>query len=260
MEKGKNCYITAPYTDGSTFGYVFDGCKIVGSPTDKFDFGRSWGGTAMCAFLNTILDENAAKNISSTRWSTGGMNVVAKNFWEYNTLNEAGKVISPAENTVKFTKDKEVNEYNTIMTSEKAAGYALDKVFTDWAPAELAAQKAGTTPVVANNQLSWNGDAQMYLVEKEGEFFAMTTEKILSIDDTNSKYAVRAANEMGGFGEPSSITTGISQLPSSIVEKTVSTTIYSVDGAQLSAPQKGVNIVVKTLADGSKKTSKVIVK
>ena len=42
LEPGKNSYITAPYTDGSNFGYVFDGCKIVGSPTDKFDLGRSW--------------------------------------------------------------------------------------------------------------------------------------------------------------------------------------------------------------------------
>ena len=258
LEPGKNSYITASYTDGSNFGYVFDGCKIVGSPTDKFDFGRSWGGTAMCAFLNTILDANAAKNISANRWNANGMNVVAKNFWEYNTVDESGKVISPAENVVKFTKDKEVNEYNTIMTAEKAAGYALDKVFANWTPADLAAQKNGITSAVSNNQLTWNGDAQMYLVEKDGEFFAMTTEKSLNINDANSKYAVRAANEMGGFNQPSSVTTGIDKLVSTDEAKTVATAIYTADGTQLSAPQKGINIVVKTLSDGSKKTSKVI--
>lgn len=104
LEPGKGSYITAPYTDGTDYGYVFDGCKIVGSATDSFTFGRSWGGTAKCAFLNTILDKNAAANIASTRWTTGGMNVVAKNFFEYNTVDENGKVISPAENIVKFTR------------------------------------------------------------------------------------------------------------------------------------------------------------
>lgn len=104
LEPGKGSYITAPYTDGTDYGYVFDGCKIVGSATDSFTFGRSWGGTAKCAFLNTILDKNAAANIASTRWTTDGMNVVAKNFFEYNTVDENGKVISPAENIVKFTR------------------------------------------------------------------------------------------------------------------------------------------------------------
>lgn len=260
LEPGKNSYITAPYTDGSNFGYVFDGCKIVGSPTDKFDLGRSWGGTAMCAFLNTTLDANAAKNISAARWCTGGMNVIAKNFWEYNTMDETGKVTSPAENVVKFTKDKEVNEYNTILTADKAADYALDKVFTDWTPAELAAQKANITPTVANNQLTWEGDAQMYIVEKDGKFFTLTSEKNLAIDDATSKYTVLAANEMGGFGQSSSITTGIGKLFTSDNSEAIATAIYAVDGTQLSAPQKGINIVVNTLADGSKKTSKVIMK
>ncbi len=261
LEQGKNSYITAPYTDGSNFGYVFDGCKIVGSPTDKFDFGRSWGGTAMCAFLNTTLDANAAKNISATRWSAGGMNVIAKNFWEYNTLDETGKVISPKENTVKFTKDKEVNEYNTIMTAEKAANYTLDKVFTDWTPAELAAQKAVITPTVANNQLTWEGDAQMYIVEKDGKFFALTAENSLTIDDTNSKYAVRAANEMGGLGEATVATTSTGIENVTATDGNVLTTqIYTTDGIQVSQLQQGINIVVKTMADGSKKTSKVVIK
>ena len=259
LEPGKNSYITASYTDGTKYGYVFDGCKIVGTEKDSFTFGRSWGGTANCAFLNTILDANAAKNIASTRWNPGGMNVVAKNFWEYNTMDEAGKVISPAENTVKFTKDKEVSEYNTIMTAEKASEFALDKVFTNWAPAELSAQKTVSTASVENGKLTWNGDAQMYIVLKDGKFFAMTSNKSFDINGETGTWTVRAANEMGGFGTASSTSTGIAGINAneSNVTKTV---LYSIDGSQLSSLQKGVNIIVKTLADGSKKTSKVIVK
>lgn len=260
LEPGKGSYITAPYTDGSDYGYVFDGCKIVGSATDSFTFGRSWGGTAKCAFLNTILDKNAAANIASTRWTTGGMNVVAKNFFEYNTVDENGKVISPAENIVKFTKDKEVSEYNTIITAEKAAEFSLDKVFNNWKPADLAAQKSATAATESNGKLAWEGDAQMYIVLKDGKFFAMTTEKSLDIAGATGSWSVRAANEMGGFGMITSIVTGIKNIASAKDAATVSTAIFSISGTQQNSLQKGINIVVKTLADGSKKTEKVIMK
>ena len=260
LEPGKGSYITAPYTDGTDYGYVFDGCKIVGSATDSFTFGRSWGGTAKCAFLNTILDKNAAANIASTRWTTGGMNVVAKNFFEYNTVDENGKVISPAENIVKFTTDKEVSEYNTIITAEKAAEFSLDKVFSNWKPAELAAQKSASAATESNGKLAWEGDAKMYIVLKDGKFFAMTTEKSLDLAGATGSWSVRAANEMGGFGQMTSIITGIKNIASAKDAATVSTAIFSVSGAQQNSLQKGINIVVKTLADGSKKTEKVIMK
>lgn len=260
LEPGKGSYITAPYTDGTDYGYVFDGCKIVGSATDSFTFGRSWGGTAKCAFLNTILDKNAAANIASTRWTTDGMNVVAKNFFEYNTVDENGKVISPAENIVKFTKDKEVSEYNTIITAEKAAEFTLDAVFGDWKPANLSAQAAATAATLDNDKLSWTGDAQMYLVAKDGKFFALTTEKSVNLNGEKGTFTVRAANQMGGFGATTnSVSTGIRNITSATAA-VIKTAIYAADGTQLSNLQKGINIIVKTLADGSKKTSKVIVK
>lgn len=260
LEPGKGSYITAPYTDGTDYGYVFDGCKIVGSATDSFTFGRSWGGTAKCAFLNTILEKNAAANIASTRWTTDGMNVVAKNFFEYNTVDENGKVIFPAENIVKFTKDKEVSEYNTIITAEKAAEFNLNKVFTNWKPADLAFQTTATAATLGNDKLSWTGDAQMYLVAKDGKFFALTTEKSVNLNGEKGTFTVRAANQMGGFGATTnSVSTGIRNITSATAA-VIKTAIYAADGTQLSNLQKGINIIVKTLADGSKKTSKVIVK
>lgn len=258
LEAGKAAYITAPYTNGSNYGYVFDGCKVIGTPNSSFTFGRSWNGTAKCAFLNTILDKTAAAKIASTRWTPACMNVIAKNLYEYNTTDEDGKVISPAENKVKFTLNTEVNEYNTILTSAQAAEYTLDKVFTDWTPAALASQKDPIAAKVANGKLTWTGNANMYMVEKNGEFAALTTETEYTIDDASAKYEVRAANEMGGFGLSESTATGIDKVISS--DDAVKTVIYSVDGMQLSHLQKGINILVKSFADGSKKTSKVIVK
>lgn len=258
LEAGKAAYITAPYTNGSNYGYVFDGCKVIGTPNSSFTFGRSWNGTAKCAFLNTILDKTAAAKIASTRWTPACMNVIAKNLYEYNTTDEDGKVISPAENKVTFTLNTDVNEYNTILTSAQAAEYTLDKVFTNWTPAALASQKDPIAAKVANGKLTWTGNANMYMVEKNGEFAALTNETEYTIDDASAKYEVRAANEMGGFGLSESTATGIDKVISS--DDTVKTVIYSVDGMQLRHLQKGINILVKTFADGSKKTSKVIVK
>ena len=258
LEAGKAAYITAPYTNGSNYGYVFDGCKVIGTPNSSFTFGRSWNGTAKCAFLNTILDKTAAAKIASTRWTPACMNVIAKNLYEYNTTDEDGKVISPAENKVKFTLNTEVNEYNTILTSAQAAEYTLDKVFTNWTPAALASQKDPIAAKVANGKLTWTGDADMYMIEKNGEFTALTSETSYDIDDASAKYEVRAANEMGGFGLSESTATGIDKVISS--DDAIKTVIYSVDGMQLSHLQKGINILVKTFADGSKKTCKVIVK
>ena len=258
LEAGKAAYITAPYTNGSNYGYVFDGCKVIGTPNSSFTFGRSWNGTAKCAFLNTILDKTAAAKIASTRWTPACMNVIAKNLYEYNTTDEDGKVISPAENKVKFTLNTDVNEYNTILTSAQAAEYTLDKVFTNWTPAALASQKDPIAAKVANGKLTWTGDADMYMIEKNGEFTALTSETSYDIDDASAKYEVRAANEMGGFGLSESTATGIDKVISS--DDAIKTVIYSVDGMQLSHLQKGINILVKTFADGSKKTSKVIVR
>lgn len=262
LEPGKGAYITASYTDGSNYGYVFDGCKVIGTEKDNFTFGRSWGGQARCAFLNTILDQNAAKNIAATRWTTDGMNVVAKNLYEYNTLDENGSMISPAENKVHFTLKKdgkiaEESEYNTIMTADAAANYTLAKVFTDWQPAELAAQLPAITAQVVDGKLTWTGDAKMYIVEKNGEFFALTSKKSIAVDDAKVSYAVRAANEMGGFGVASSASTGIQDIAAEASE-IAKTEYYTLDGRKLSAPQPGINIRKISYQDGKVKTDKII--
>ena len=263
LEPGKLSHITAPYTDGTNYGYVFDGCKIVGTEKDAFDFGRSWGGTARCAFLNTVLDANAAKNIVDSRWEKTGMNVIAKNFWEYNTLDESGNVISPAENTVTFTKDTETSTYNTIMTAEKAADFSLDKVFAGWDPTKYTVQNTVSDVAVNDGKLTWTGSADYYLV-KIDDMYYWTNEKVVDLEQLEKedykKISVRAANSMGGLGEAGVYAnpTGIKGISSDA--DVTSSTYYTVDGVQVSQPKHGVNIVVNTFADGTKKTSKVIVK
>ena len=263
LEPGKLSHITAPYTDGTNYGYVFDGCKIVGTEKDAFDFGRSWGGTARCAFLNTVLDANAAKNIVDSRWEKTGMNVIAKNFWEYNTLDESGNVISPDKNTVTFTKDTETSTYNTIMTAEKAADFSLDKVFAGWDPTKYTVQNTVSDVAVNDGKLTWTGSADYYLVKIDDVYY-WKNEQVVDLEQLEKedykKISVRAANSMGGLGEAGVYAnpTGIKGISSDA--DVTSSTYYTVDGVQVSQPKHGVNIVVNTFADGTKKTSKVVVK
>lgn len=175
-----------------------------------------------------------------------------------------GNTFSPAEKMVLFKdkngKAKEAEE-NIILTAEEAATYTLDAVFGDWKPANLSAQTVATAATLSNDKLSWTGDAQMYLVAKDGKFFALTTEKSVNLNGEKGTFTVRAANQMGGFGATAnSVSTGIRNIAAATDAAVIKTAIYTADGTQLSNLQKGINIIVKTLTDGSKKTSKVIVK
>lgn len=174
-----------------------------------------------------------------------------------------GNVFSPTEKKVVFkASDGKVlkDEENIILTADEAAAYTLENVFGEWEPDKLSAQQTVSTTTEADGKLAWEGDAQMYIVLKDGKFFAMTAEKTLDIAGATGTWSVRAANEMGGFGKMTSVVTGIKNIAAADEAATVSTAIFSISGAQQNSLQKGINIIVKTLADGSKKTEKVIMK
>ena len=101
--------------------------------------------------------------------------------------------------------------------------------------------------------------ATAYAVFKNNVFQTMTTETTYSNADNSATWSVRAANEMGGFGEPTeaTVTNGISAVNSA---KTVSATYYSLTGMKLSRPQKGINLCVNRHSDGKEVTGKVMIK
>lgn len=255
--------IAAPNSK-SEWGYIFKDCTIENKAA-RFSLGRSWDNITRLTWLNTTINQkdeiiDDGKKVAYFTIDAMGNNAADK--FRLDFLKDAdGNVFSPSEKMVTFTSTKASitkPEENIILTADEAAGYTLDKVFTEWTPAALASQKDPIAAKVANGKLTWTGDADMYMIEKNGEFTALTSETSYDIDDASAKYEVRAANEMGGFGLSESTATGIDKVISS--DDAVKTVIYSVDGMQLSHLQKGINILVKTFADGSKKTSKVIVR
>lgn len=256
------CTLTAPSTDtskGDSYGYVFNNCTI-NSLAEKFNFGRAWNNDPRCAYLNTTLLQ--PEKLNSNHWTLGGMNVVADKFVEYNSMDANGKVISPESLVLKFTKDSNSNEYETILTAEQAEGYTLDKVFTDWTPGESAKQKELGLLKADGTSLTWDAvdGATAYAVFHNGEFVSMTATPSYTINEGSAdEYTVRAANECGGFGKAASTTytSGIDNVGAES-GNVVSTAYYSVQGSRVSESYTGIVIKVETFDNGKTKTTKMV--
>ena len=121
---------------------------------------------------------------------------------EYGTKNADGTDITPSSNIVNFTHDSGNVSLETILTAEQAATYTMAYTLGDWAAtAEADATQAEVSNVVLNgNTLTWEGSSDAYLIEKNGEFVALTSETSYAVEDGET-YTVRAANGRGGFGE-----------------------------------------------------------
>ena len=224
-----DCTITAANTSSNLKGYVFNGCTIE-TESKTFNFGRSWG-TAKTAFLNTTI--NSGK-LAATRWTVAGMNSAPVSYKEYNTVDKSGNGMNtPASNIIEFTHSTGNNTMETVLSAEEAQEYALDKFFTDWAPAAIAAQETIDTE-------SFDPEA-VYLVENNGAFVALVKGSALS---AYTQGTVRKANARGGFGAAAdlSLVTGIKNA-ASMEQPTHHRAIYDVLGRRLTTLQKGINIV-----------------
>ena len=224
-----DCTITAANTSSNLKGYVFNGCTIE-TESKTFNFGRSWG-TAKTAFLNTTI--NSGK-LAATRWTVAGMNSAPVSYKEYNTVDKSGNGMNtPASNIIEFTHSTGNNTMETVLSAEEAQEYALDKFFTDWAPAAIAAQETIDTE---------NFDPEaVYLVENNGAFVALVKGSALS---AYTQGTIRKANARGGFGAAAdlSLVTGIKNA-ASMEQPTHHHAIYDVLGRRLTTLQKGINIV-----------------
>ena len=197
--------------EAKKFGYVMQNC-VIENNADSYNFGRSWDKGARLAWLNTTLKDK--DNLLKSRFKAEGMNYAAEKFVEYNSIDENGNGVFPASNILTFTKG-ETNTMETILTAEQAAEYALDKVFTDWQPDQLAAQKPIGSITVVGSNLTWSADddAKAYAIFYKGELKDIVSDCSYSIADGGAKdYTVRAANLMGGFGKSASTATGISNV------------------------------------------------
>lgn len=259
------------------YGYIFKDCTIKdGSDTGingKYKLGRPWGkGTPIALFIDTKMEVIP----TATGWDemSGGY---PKRFAEYNSTTATGSAVDlsgrkqvydayDAKNGDSYTNRRNETAESPVLTAEEAAFYTLETVMggdDDWDPTAATEQASAPTNVkIAGKNLTWDNSnyALLWAVCKDGKVVAFTVEPTYNVDDASATWSVRAANEMGGLGEATvaSTSTGIENIATS--SDVLSTKIYSADGVQVSKLQRGINIVVKTMTDGSKKTNKVVLK
>ena len=202
-----------------------------------------------------------------------------KRFAEYNSTTSTGSTVDLKDRKKVYDAydskdgDNYVNRRNEtagdpILTAEEAAFYTVENIMgqdDDWDPTAATEQASAPTNVKLNGTtLTWDNNdyALLWAICKNGKVVDFTITPSYVVDDATATWGVRAANEMGGLSEATTIGqgTGIRNITSATEAAVIKTAIYAADGTQLSNLQKGINIIVKTLADGSKKTSKVIVK
>lgn len=254
------CTITAPATAaGKEYGYVFSNCTIM-NYAEKYNLGRAWQGEPRCAYINTKVNDD---KMNTNRWTAGGMNVVAKEFVEYNTMDMDGNVVSPASKVIEFTKDANKNEMETILTAEQAAKYAIEKVFPNWNPRELATQVAAPEASYDSKAITWTPveGASAYAIFCNGKLVTITKETSYPLSNVNltGNFTIRSANSMGGLGEEAGVAglSSVEELEVSNVE-IVNTSYFNLQGVQVEPTFKGILLKVDTYANGSQQTSKIM--
>ena len=275
----KGGYLAVP-SQPKKYGYIFKDCTIKDATAAKdlngnYTLGRPWGkGTPIALYINTKME--AIPSAAGWNEMSGGY---PKRFAEYNSYTTTGSVVDLKDRKKVYDAydskdgDNYVNRRNEtagdpILTAEEAATYTIETVMgqdDDWDPTAATEQASAPSNVKLNGTtLAWDNNdyALLWAVCKNGKVVDFTITPSYIVDDASATWSVRAANEMGGLSEATVVGqgTGIRNIASATDAAVIKTAIYAADGTQLSNLQKGINIIVKTLADGSKKTSKVIVK
>ena len=275
----KGGYLAVP-SQPKKYGYIFKDCTIKDATEAKdlngnYTLGRPWGkGTPIALYIDTKME--AIPSAAGWDEMSGGY---PKRFAEYNSTTSTGSTVDLKDRKKVYDAydskngDNYVNRRNEtaespILAAEEAAFYTVENIMgqdDDWAPTAATEQASAPSNVKLNGTtLAWDNNdyALLWAVCKNGKVVDFTITPSYIVDDASATWSVRAANEMGGLSEATVVGqgTGIRNIASATDAAVIKTAIYAADGTQLSNLQKGINIIVKTLADGSKKTSKVIVK
>lgn len=257
-----NC-LTAPASSGK-WGYVFMDCTIDGFAVNNnsFRLGRSWSNSPKCVYINTIMK----KLPSAIGWGDP-MNVVPSVFAEYNSMTASGSPVELGQRRTTYTKDGNTVTLNPVLSEEQAATYTLANVLRgndSWKPEINTVQIPAPKVTLSGGLLNWenNSYALCWAIFKNGKFVECTTNTSYTVPEgtlKNTCYTVRAANQMGGLGNPSEeviIGTSVQQISQEPV--ILDQQFFSPEGKLLQGPVPGFYIVRTRYSNGQIKVQKMI--
>ena len=224
-------------------GWVYKDCVIngEGSGTDgNYTLGRPWGsGTPVAVFIDTKM--NVVPSAIGWNEMSGGW---PKRFAEYNSTTSTGSVIDLSGRKKIFA---DTHENNPVLSADEALEYSdMSLMFGEWQPT-LATEQAPipTNVKITGTTLTWDNSnyALLWAIVKDKKVIDFVTEPTYTIDDASAKYAVRAANEMGGLSEATEATvaTGIEEITPATT--TVDGKVYNLAGQRVNKATKGLYII-----------------
>ena len=227
----------------ANIGWVYKDCVIngEGSGTDgNYTLGRPWGsGTPVAVFIDTKM--NVVPSAIGWNEMSGGW---PARFAEYNSTTSTGSVIDLSGRKKTFGDG---HENNPVLSADEALEYSdMSKMFGEWQPT-LATEQAPipTNVKITGTTLTWDDSnyALLWAIVKDKKVIDFVTEPTYTIDDASAKYAVRAANEMGGLSEATEATvaTGIEEI--SPASTTVDGKVYNLAGQRVNKATKGLYII-----------------
>jgi len=265
-ERSGNC-ITAPASSGD-WGYVFMNCTIDGPPVTNgsYRLGRPWSNAPKCVYLNTSMNVLPV----ASGWGDP-MNVVPARFAEYNSMTSSGAAVDLGSRRTSYSKDGNTVTLNPVLTDDEAARYTPDNVVGGddaWQPRLFTEQAAAPVLSGSDRILTWNDSPYVlcWAVCIDGKFVEFVTANRYEIPDGESEdaiYTVRAANEMGGLGEPSNgySVSGKGNQVRDPKQKAqlVGQAFYSIDGRRLPSPDthRGIVIIRSVYSNGTVETKKI---
>ena len=227
----------------ANIGWVYKDCVIngEGSGTDgNYTLGRPWGsGTPVAVFIDTkmnVVPSAIGWNEMGTGWP--------KRFAEYNSTTSTGSVIDLSGRKKTFGDG---HENNPVLSADEALEYSdMSLMFGEWQPT-LATEQAPipTNVKITGTTLTWDNSnyALLWAIVKNKKVIDFVTEPTYTVDDASAKYAVRAANEMGGLSEATEATvaTGIEEITPATT--TVDGKVYNLAGQRVNKATKGLYII-----------------
>lgn len=227
----------------ANIGWVYKDCVINGDGTGvdgNYTLGRPWGsGTPVAVWIDTkmnVVPSAIGWNEMGTGWP--------KRFAEYNSTTSTGSVIDLSGRKKTFGDG---HENNPVLSADEALEYSdMSKMFGEWQPT-LATEQAPipTNVKITGTTLTWDDSnyALLWAIVKDNKVIDFVTEPTYTVDDASAKYAVRAANEMGGLSEATEATvaTGIEEI--SPATTTVDGKVYNLAGQRVNKATKGLYII-----------------
>ena len=213
--------VTASNADASDKGYVFESCSIryadgITGTKPVVSLGRSWNNKPKTVFLNTLLSDSlvmtkdaSAQKDKIQRWTLGGMNILPEKFGEYNSVNAAGQVVSPASNNVTFVLGSDEKQMETILSADEAATYTMAYTLGEWAT--TAANDAKQAVVETTGIYEPDAIYMLEVIYRSKLICSIETGAQLNSEIIHEGVTIRKANARGGFGpkageEPQGIT------------------------------------------------------